>query len=319
MVLNIESYLKTHNRREKYSHINLSYWEAEDHSSTQEYLFWLEDPTTFSVKGEKVVIPVSSYTEKSSSGDEEVRVDFKLPLELIWTSAPRFPVRGKDKLVDMGYNLDVWSVYHVWGEDDNITILPSEFSQAGGSVSFEYNTEENQYEVIVTPPDQKIGVNENFSLTLEGSVPALAIGGLGYLYRKKTITGYTEHNGKVSSALDIELHHVTNKHDAFVSLQRLISKYNTLQPDYSVEYLSPKSDPHLEELPIFIDNNQIVPQNVGVTYVGEHALKNTSSGFAYTPFNFFTYGNLRSKKFKDLKLEHITFNELNYNLHAYLN
>lgn len=318
MILEIDNFLKTHNKREKYAQINLSYWEAEDHMSEQTYLFWLDDPTTFAVKGEKVVIPVSTFREKGSSEDEEVRVDFRLPFDLAWIPANQFPVRNKDKLANMPNHYDRWSVYHIWGEDDNIAVLPSEFSNAGGGITLEYNTEEKQYQVVVTPPQTKIGTNENFSLSLEGTVPGLAIGGLGFLYRKKTIVGYTEHMGKTTATLDLELHHVTNHKDALTSLQRLIEKYNSLQPTYTVDYISPKSDPNLEQEPIVIDNNHIVPQSVSISYMGEVAAKSTSNGFAYTPFDFFNFGKLRAKKFSDLQLDHITFNELQYNLHAYL-
>lgn len=314
-MLNIVNYTKTHNKREKYAEIKLSYWEAEDFTEEHSYMFWLDSPQTFQVKGDKVVIPIGDYSDDNG----EYRIDFKYAADLAWIRASDFPVRGKDKMSEMLYNYKWWSLYHIWGEDDNIAITTEEFNSAGGEISLVYNIESEQYEVIITPPSTKIGVNENFSLSLEGSVPGLVVGGLGYRYTKKSVSIYTEYRGKTDSVLEVELQHVTTLNSALSALQRLAEKYNAGQPDYSVEFISDRLDPYMEADPLRIDNNLIIPQSLSLSLAGSAVLKNTSNGLPHVSFEMLGYlSNLSSRKFSELELGDVTMADLQYNLLAYL-
>lgn len=313
------SYNSTLNRRERYSKITVKYWEAEEYLDDLEYLFWLEDVITFTTKGEEVVIPITS----NSSGDTEQKVDLILQTHLWfgWDS-DLFPVKGKDRPKDLSnIVLGEESQFIIWGEDDNMTILSREFSEAGGEYGIEYNTEENQWEFRLTPPTSNIGTNSNFSITLEGSVPSLVISGLGYRYTKKEIVAHTEHYGIVDNDLEVDLDHVAGKSMALNAMQRLLQKYNTLQPTYDYSYMTLRDDEYLENANVEIDNNTIIPQSVSVDLQGEHAIKNASKGIPHNELGMLIrdimFGTAE-RPLSQVSRTDVTLDEMQYNLKAYI-
>lgn len=312
------SYSTTLNRRERYSKITLKYWEVEDHLNELEYLFWLEDVVTFSVKGEEVVIPITAPT----SGDSEERVDFIYLTNLHYNIiSANFPIKGKESPQDMvGRDFRGGdSRFQIWGEDDNIVILPSEFSAAGGDYSIVFNTEENQWEFRLTPPTSNIGTNSDFSITLEGSVPALVISGLGYKYVKREIVAYTEHFGIVDNDLEIDLEHIADRGQALNVMQRLIQKYNTLQPTYDYAYLSVRDDEYLTKPPPVIDNNHIIPQTVSVDLQGEHAIRSATGGVAHNDLGTLIQPwDIPDRSLSEISQPSRTLDEIQYNIRTFI-
>lgn len=306
---NLVSINSTLNRREKYSEVHLTYYETTEYpiSVSESFpLFWLREPTTFKVGDDKIHIPIESQ-------DEDKKIDYRLIRSLYWTYGEHFPVKDRYNENDTPNPPIKSSQYSIWGEDDNITITSNEFSQSGGSIGIEFNTAEKQWEVIIQPPDSKIGVNENFSLSLEGSVPALVIAGAGFISKKKILKAYTEHYGRVHNVLEIELPQVGTKLQALDALQRLLEKYNTLKPEYSYEYFSATSTKEKQD--VLIDNNRISPQTLNVTVAGEVAHKSATRG---RPHNKLSSVASRSRTLDEISNPFKTLNEVQYNHQANL-
>lgn len=313
-MLNLESYNSKLNRREKYSAIEVTYWEVDDLNGGDLYfLFWLEEVTTFSIKQENVVIPLNTMNE------DDVKIDYTLIRPLFRIAPQIFPVRNK--LIEnqvAALPQTSFSLYSLWGEDDNITITEEEFISAGGSIYLKYNTTDSLWEVIIKPPEIKIGTNETFSLSLEGSVPALVIAGYGYKYRKKSFTAFTEHYGVVDNVLDIELNHVSGKAQALHATQRLLEKYNTVLPEFDFDYWTPRDGDPLQQPSAVINHNHIVPNSISVELVGESAYKSASGGIPFNPLDSLIPASSNEKSLQDISNDLITLNDLQYNLRSYI-
>jgi len=279
----IISYDSSLNKREKYSSIALTYWEVEDLTEKNaNYLFRLDEVISFSVNDDPIYIDIEEQTTESG---EEFRFDYRIIRDTSRVVPQHFPRKGDTPedfptIISGAY---ASSPFCVWGEDDNISITSSELTNAEGEVKLEYNVKEQKWQAVVVPPSTAIGVNENFSLTLEGSIPALAVNGAGFKYTKKTIHGYTEHYGKVSNELEIELPHITNKNQAFHALQRLLNKYNTILPQINYEYVTNLSD--LGREPVRIINNYLTPKSTSISVAGDTATVSAESSVLYNPFD----------------------------------
>lgn len=318
-MLNILSYSSSLNRRERYSKIKATYWEVEDLNGPDlRYLFWLKEPATFGVNDDTVVIPIEE--EESSTGGEEVKYEYTLVRDLGWNYGEHFPVRDglNPNKVLPEFPQTGLSQYSLWGEEDNIRVLPSEFGDAGGTISMQYNVKESQWEVVIEPPSEKIGVNETFSVSLVGAVPALVIVGYAYKYTKKEITAYTEHYGLVDNTLEVELTSASGKEQAMNALRRLVEKYNTVQPEYEFEYITHNDSPRTTDL--FVDHNYVIPQSISMEIGEGYSRRTVSSAFAYNELDsLLEYRADRSKvRLDDFEISDKTLNEVQYNLRSFI-
>lgn len=257
-------YSASKNTREKYSKIVLTWWDAvlsRGNYVGRDIVWWLEDSISFGINSPAVKIPVGG-----ESGDGKYKSFFQGVNNvdnLITTHREAFPRNGDIK--------NAWiSMMCIFGENDNIPINKEEFYGAGGSLQLEWDTDTYETYILLTPPTDKIGNNENFSITLEGSVPALVIVHNGYMLEKKTTAFYTEFYGKTNNVLELELPHVTSQDKAFRVSQKLLEKYSYGNTTFSVDYFQ-------EDIPT-VDNKNLVPQTVTIDSTGR---RTTNDAFIY--------------------------------------
>lgn len=276
--------------REKYSEIEITWWEEERSTATR-FMWWLPEDTTFSVNGEEVRIPIT----ENDDGDTKIVYEYISPIKII-SNANSFPVKGtqtgskESKIV-------------IFGTEDNLTVTASEFRSAGGSVTLDYDPETTNHEVVITPPSENIGTNKDFSITLEGSVPAIVIAGTGTKFVKRKQRFRTSHYGKVHSTLEVDMPHVTNRDTLYDVSQRLIEKYSQDQLQFDVEWVG-------DEVPV-LDNNVIVPQSKTVDNQG-----NSKSS---TGFHFNRIGGLTDKTLSEISYPNVPLSQIQYYLRAYIN
>lgn len=278
--------------REKYSEIEITWWELEE-VPTSSFMWWLPDVETFSVGDEDIRVPI---TEAGGEDDEtKIVYDYISPIT-IYSSTHLFPVKNTQSGTKI-------SMICIWGEEDNMSITANEFSRAGGSVSIDYDPTTLTHELVITPPQMLIGVNKDFSVTLEGSVPSAVIAGYGMKFHKRKQKVRTTHYGKVHSILEVELPYVTDRNTLYNVMQRLLEKYSASDLKYTLEYTGRKI-PQL-------DNNNIVPQSVSVD---SHENFSSSDGFQYN-----SLGSLTGKTLGEISRPDISLAQYQYYLKAYAN
>lgn len=299
---------KTITRREKYSEIKATYWEATEYIPVGDFIFTLQDPQTFATGGEVMIIPITS--EQGANDDTETRIEYTMVDDTIVIVHPSFfPVKG-----DKDSTTFFRSMASIFGTDDNNFISPQEFTYAGGDITLNYNTENHEYEVHVTPPSRDIGVNSNFSLSLEGSIAALTIWGAGTKFTKKSVSIYTQYRGQINNVLEIDLPHVSDKNTAYNSAQRLLEKYSFNAPEYSLSWTSP-STATSEEGALMLDGNIIIPQTLSVRPVGDAHINETTTGFPYIPLMNWMFTN---KTIGDHSFNGRTLHEIQYYINTFL-
>lgn len=276
--------------REKYSEIQITWWEAENITSTS-FMWWLPEVQTFDVGGEEVRIPITG----GDSDDLKVVFNYISPVQ-IYSDASAFPVKDTQS----GSKV---SRVHIWGEDDNIAITQTEFTQAGGSVSIDFDPETLDYELVVIPPSLNIGTNSNFSISLASAIPGAVIAGYGVKFHKRVSKFRTPLYGKVHSTLEVEYPFITNLTTLYDTAQKLIEKHHQSGIQFNFEYHGEK--PHMW------DNNNIVPQSVTIESNGR---VKSSNGFHYNKL-----GNLTTKTLSEINQPNVTLGQLQYFLRAYIN
>ena len=254
------------NKREKYSEIKLTWWDTDLQGGNylgRDVVWWLEDHISFKMGDDPVKIPIGGET-----GEGQYKTffqDMHNVKGIIRNWPKRFPRNG-----DIQNARRRTSHMEIFGEDDNHTVTSSEFYNAGGDLQLEWDTDTYEMYILLSPPISKIGVNENFSITLEGSVPALMINENGYMLVKRETTFYTEFYGKTNNVLEVDLPHVVGINNAYRVGQKLLEKYSYGNTTFSVDYFQ-------EDIPI-VDNKQLVPQTVTIDSTGR---RNTNDAFIY--------------------------------------
>lgn len=265
------------NKREKYGQINITWWEKWGLGNGylgyfSDALWWLRDVITFRVGDDPIKIPIGSVVE-----DEDLNAELKVQFtEIEDFDSPKihhtaYRVKNFPRIGDYNtyqYNGNFQMV--LFGEEDKINITQDEFFNAGGSARIDWDVETYDYYVLFQPPSSPIGINENFSITLEGSIPAMFIQQSGYMLVKKTTPFYTEFYGKTNNTLDVELGHITSYEFLYTSAQRLLEKYSYGNTSFSVDYSE-------EEIHI-IDNKKLIPQSVSIDLNGK---RTTNNAFIY--------------------------------------
>lgn len=284
------------NNREKYSEIEITWYEVERISSSR-FMWWLPDPESFSVGDDEITIPISTSGSDSEDDDDETSIVYHYisPVR-ISTETMRFPVRNTQTGTKV-------SMVCIWGEEDNMSISESEFNRAGGSVSLDYDPSTLEHQLVISPPQMNIGVNDQFSVTLEGSVPGAVIAGQGIKFHKRKHKVRTVHFGRVNSVLEVELPYITDKDSLYNAVQRLLEKYSKGTMEYNLEYKG-------KEIPQ-LDNNRIVPQTVSVD---SYENFQSSDGFQYT-----NIGDLPEITLGEVSQPDITLSQFQHYLKAYIN
>lgn len=283
------------NSREKYSEIEITWYEVERISSSR-FMWWLPDTQSFAVGDDEITIPISTSGSDSEDDDETSIVYHYISPVRISTETMRFPVRNTQTGTKV-------SMVCIWGEEDNISISENEFNHAGGSVSLDYDPSTLEHQLVISPPQMDIGVNDQFSVTLEGSVPGAVIAGQGIKFHKRKHKVRTVHFGKVNSTLEVELPHITDKDSLYNAVQRLLEKYSKGTMEYNLEYKG-------KEIPQ-LDNNRIVPQTVSVD---SYESFQSSDGFQYT-----NIGGLPEITLGEVSQPDITLSQFQHYLKAYIN
>lgn len=254
------------NKREKYSEIKLTWWDTDLQGGNylgRDVVWWLEDHISFKMGDDPVKIPIGGET-----GEGQYKTffqDMHNVKGIIRNSPSRFPRNG-----DIQNGRRRTSHMEIFGEDDNRGVTESEFFNAGGDLQLEWDTDTYEMYILLSPPISKIGVNENFSITLEGSVPALMIRENGYMLVKRVTTFYTEFYGKTNNVLELDMPHVVGINIAYRVGQKLLEKYSYGNTTFSVDYFQ-------EDIPI-VDNKQLVPQTVTIDSMGR---RTTNDAFIY--------------------------------------
>lgn len=263
------SYKVTRNKREKYSKIVITWWEPFDSGVLGSRVpWWLDEVITFKVGDDPVKIPFGGVDNDDTTytyftGIE--RLDTLIIHDPSQDNKLRFPKNG-----DYDTARSRTSVMWIWGEDDNISISRNEFLNAGGGLQLDWDNETYETSILLQPPIQSIGVNNSFSITLEGSIPGLLIRENGIKFIKRSDVFYTEFYGKVDNTLEVDLRYITNRDQMYMAAQRLLEKYSYGNTTFSVDYFQ-------EDIPI-IDNKQLIPQTVTIDSAGK---RSTNDAFIY--------------------------------------
>lgn len=259
------------NKREKFGRIVISWWENihfQPYNNGRDFIYWwLDEVISFKAGDDPIKIPIEG-TDIGGGDDSKVIVSelrrTTPSIRHVPSSVKNFPRKG-DLRLHSGNDFQMV----LFGEDDNNNISQDEFYNAGGSANVEWDVDTYSYQINFQPPLEKIGVNENFSITLEGSVPSIFLRYPGSFLIKRTSTFYTEFYGKTNSVLEVELPHITEKRHLYNSAQRLLEKYSYGNTTISAEYY--------DKLPI-VDNKSLVPQSVVVDSLGR---RSTTNAFIY--------------------------------------
>lgn len=298
----------TRNIREKYSQINITWWENwrlhERYGFPNAY-WWLRDVISFKAGDDPIKIPLGEAVEEENLNTE---------VKTIFTN------RGNESSIEPKFATSTYELkkfprigdyrtshvsdfdLSVFGEDDKINVTKSEFYNAGGSVTIEWDVETYQHYVLFQPPSSNIGTNENFSITLEGSIPAMFLSLYGYMLVKRETTFYTEFYGKTNNVLELEYEFVTEKHFLYQVAQRLLEKYSYGSSTYSVDY-------YQEDIPI-TDNKPLIPQSVTIDLNGK---RSTSDAFIYNRLD-----SIPQKPLGELGSAEHTLNDVQFYPYAFL-
>ena len=280
------------NKREKYSEIKLTWWDTDLQGGNylgRDVVWWLEDHISFKVGDDPVKIPIGGET-----GEGQYKTFFQDMYNvkgIIRNWSHRFPRNG-----DIQNARRRTSHMEIFGEDDNRGVTESEFYNAGGDLQLEWDTDTYEMYILLSPPISKIGVNENFSITLEGSVPALLLVENGYMLVKRVTTFYTEFYGKTHNVLELDMPHVVGANNAFRVGQKLLEKYSYGNTKFSVEY---HDDRILE-----FDSKQLVPQTVTIDSTGK---RSTSDAFIFNRLD-----SVAQKPLSDVGSDDFTLNDVQF-------
>lgn len=296
------------NKREKYGQINITWWENTNLAGgewwgTRLAYWWLTEVISFKTGDDPIKIPIDTVHSGNGKYPEVKPVFTKL-------RSVDDPTIVSSKSSLMGFpRIGDYDSYHaadfslsVFGEDDKINVTHSEFYSAGGSARIEWDVEEYQYYVLFQPPQANIGSNENFSITLEGSVPALFIKQPGNALVKQTTTFYTEFYGKTNNTLELELNYITEKELLYQSAQRLLEKYSYGNTTFSLDYFQ-------ETIPV-TDNKNLVPKSVTVDLNGK---RTTNNAFIYNRLD-----SIPEKPLEVLGSQTHTLNDVQFYHNAFL-